>query len=480
MPVSHTLQSEVDSGVRVAGPGQHAPTAAGHRGARPRSSDPVSTSQVLAVAPTVQPAGARSEATPPSFSLVGKKVGRYVVDRLLGKGGMSTVWRAVHAELGGEVAIKVLAPEAVRGDEELERFFREAKVSAQLNHDHVVKVIDYARDPEVGSYIVMELLNGRSLDRVLTAEGPLEEGRSLALALQITDALIAAHANGIIHRDLKPANIFVTRTLGTEVVKVVDFGIAKLPSSDVSLTRPGEIFGTPLYMSPEQWDHKPITEASDIYSLGVVLYEMLAGKPPINGKAVTQLLVNVATTEPPPISSHRPSISADLDAIVQRCLRKRPNERFASMRDLRDALERVRDGLDLTHTMSSLGSAPWTVPPQPRTMRRALIGVATLLLALTAAVVTVSFTGHHASSPAPTDTAPPPEEMLPPPTLELPTPSETSPSASTAQPSSSAPTTRKAAPVTSVRRARPAPTPSHARAKSSAAPRGEDDLLRKD
>src|SRR6185369_12570703 len=111
--------------------------------------------------------GRPSERPPTSTNLVGRRVGRYVIDRFLGKGGMATVWRAVHEQLGGEVAIKILAPEAVRGEEELERFFREAKVSAQLNHDHVVKVIDFARDPSVGSYIVMELLNGRGLDRVL-------------------------------------------------------------------------------------------------------------------------------------------------------------------------------------------------------------------------------------------------------------------------------------------------------------------------
>src|SRR5262249_50624729 len=160
-----------------------------------------------------------------------------------------------------------------------------------------------------------------------------DESRALALALQMTDALAAAHAHGIVHRDLKPANIFVTRTLGAEVVKVVDFGIAKLPTSTMSLTRPGEIYGTPRYMSPEQWDNGPITEASDIYSLGVVLYEMLAGKAPISGPAWTQLAINVAMNEVQPIATHRPSISPALDAIVLRCLRKKANERFASMRE---------------------------------------------------------------------------------------------------------------------------------------------------
>lgn len=348
----------------------------------------------LAVATTMHPDGRKSDRAPPSNGLVGKRVGRYVVDRLLGKGGMATVWRAVHEQLGGEVAIKVLAPEAVRGEEELERFFREAKVSAQLNHDHVVKVIDFARDPNVGSYIVMELLNGRGLDRVLSAEGPLEESRAVAFALQITDALAAAHAHGIVHRDLKPANIFVTKTLNTEIVKVMDFGIAKTPmSTALALTRPGEIYGTPLYMSPEQWDNADITEASDIYSFGIVLYEMLAGKPPLNGSVLTELVKNVVLREPPPLTLHRPNISPELDAIVLRCLRKQPSQRFANMRELREALERAQNRFDVTHTMNGAGlSGRRTARPR----RPALFGFVTALgIGAVAAAATFAGVSWH-------------------------------------------------------------------------------------
>jgi eukaryotic-like serine/threonine-protein kinase len=425
--------------------------------------------------------------TPPDGSsptLAGKRIGRYVVDRLLGEGGMATVWRAVHEQLGGEVAIKILAPEAVRGEQELERFFREAKVCAQLNHDHVVKVIDFARDPDVGSYIVMELLNGRGLDRVLVEEGPLEEGRAVALALQITDALAAAHALDIVHRDLKPANIFVTRTLGTEIVKVMDFGIAKIPMSRaVALTRPGEIYGTPLYVSPEQWDNGPISEATDIYSLGVVLYEMLAGKPPLNGSALTELVKNVALGEPAPLASHRPTISPDLDAIVQQCLRKRPTERFASMRELRAALERVQCGLDVTHTMAGVDSSRAAVRPKRRGV---FVAVATVsfVVALAAAV---TFAGgrwrrHHSfpvtsnapTSVTPNDTAPPASQPAPTSTTEL---TSGALAVRTVTPKA------LAAPAPPpARRARPAPSTRvrPAGPSKSTSPPEEDDLLRKE
>ena len=405
-------------------------TTPGHRNARVREYD--STNQICGVTETIPPG---------SGSLVGRRIGRYVIDGLLGKGGMATVWRAVHAELGGEVAIKILAPEAVRGEEEIQRFFREAKVSAQLNHDHVVRVIDFARDPELGAYIVMELLRGLNLDRVLRAEGPLEEGRAVALALQIADALVAAHAHGIIHRDLKPANIFVTRTLGAEVVKVVDFGIAKVPTSSMSLTRPGEIYGTPRYMSPEQWEGAPITEASDIYSIGVVLYEMLAGKVPVTGPGWTQLAINVALNDIAPIATHRPGISPSIDAIVLRCLRKNPSERFGSMRELQEALERVRDGFDVTFPLPG-GSIPpisSDASPNPR-RRRSRWRFVPLLATIATVAAGIGYvsgrwpeslrllgSGRPASAPA---TAPMPTEA-PPPARALPAESpEASPKAS--------------------------------------------------
>jgi serine/threonine protein kinase len=306
----------------------------------------VDSSHVLAVATTIEPNSGvpsrRSPSLPPAEDLTGTKLGRYVIEGLLGRGGMATVWRAVHEELGGSVAIKVLDKRVVETEDAQERFLREAKVAARLNHDHVVKVIDFARDPVVGSYIVMELLDGRPLDRLL-ASGPLDEARAIALGLQIADALAAAHAMGIIHRDLKPGNVFVIRALGMEAVKVVDFGIAKLSiEKATALTRPGKLFGTPLYMSPEQWDNADVGPASDVYSLGVVLYEMLTGHLPISGSVMTEMAKNVALTSPRSLRTHRPNISPALDAVVLRCLEKDAKNRFASMAELTNALREAQ------------------------------------------------------------------------------------------------------------------------------------------
>lgn len=322
----------------------------------------VDSSHILAVATTIDPTPSGTPPRPrpsgpvPARSLVGTKLGRYVIEELLGRGGMATVWKARHEELGGFVAIKVLdqrideraeraRSSKAEGDDAQERFLREAKVSAQLNHDHVVKVIDFARDPEVGSYIVMELLSGLPLDRIIAAEAPLSESRTIAIALQIADALAAAHAVGIVHRDLKPGNVFVTRALGAELIKVVDFGIAKLSiDRATALTVPGKLFGTPLYMSPEQWDNAGVGPRSDIYSFGVVLYEMLTGRLPISGGAMTEMARNVALTSPKSMRAHRASISPALDALVLRCLAKEPEGRYASMTEVGAALRVLAAG----------------------------------------------------------------------------------------------------------------------------------------
>jgi serine/threonine-protein kinase len=300
----------------------------------------VDSTHLLAVAATVAPIvdgddDPTSRGPIPIADLSGVKLGNFVIEGLLGRGGMATVWSAVHQNLGSFVAIKILAPHITDTDEAQARFFREAKVSAQLAHAHVVKVIDFARDPNIGAYIVMERLSGDPLDRLLAETGPLPEERATSIALQIADALGAAHDLGIVHRDVKPANVFVTRSLGRDFVKVVDFGIAKLSlDRATALTRSGKLFGTPLYMSPEQWDDSEVGPASDIYSLGVVLYEMMTGRLPLSGSAMIEMAKQVALTQPRSMRVHRPELSSDIDAIVLRCLRKEPGERFASMAEL--------------------------------------------------------------------------------------------------------------------------------------------------
>jgi serine/threonine-protein kinase len=421
----------------------------------------VDSSHALAVATTIEPGGeAPSRTRVPLPSLVGTKLGKYVVRELVGKGGMATVWRAVHDELGGEFAIKILDKDAVDGDEGHERFLREAKVSARLNHAHVVKVIDFARDPLVGSYIVMELLSGEALDRVLAKEGPLDEKRAIGIGLQIADALSAAHALGIVHRDVKPANVFVTRALGAELVKVMDFGIAKLSvEKAVTLTRPGRLFGTPLYMSPEQWDNAGIGPASDVYSLGVVLYEMVTGRPPITGSAVTEMAKNVALTEPKSIRAVRPEISPAYDALVLRCLRKEPSERFATMQEVAAALEAAR-------------LAPRAAPRSPSRATTIAVGVAAAL-SVGAAAITL---GVRARSPR-SASAPPAATSL------GATDAPASPPSPAPPPSIAPETTSSAAPASpttpGTARSRPLRRDGGARAPASASTREDDDLLRK-
>ncbi|AKU98784.1 serine/threonine protein kinase [Labilithrix luteola] len=305
----------------------------------------IDDTDLLAVAATITPEQLATQKTAgANGDLVGRKLGKYVLKELIGRGATASVWSAEHQEIGGNVAVKVLDQRPVDGAEAHERFLREARVSAKLDHDHVVKVIDFGRDASVGSYIVMERLTGQPLDRLIAAEAPLDERRVVALALQVTDALGAAHALGIVHRDLKPGNIFLTRSLGTEVVKVVDFGIARVTFERATdLTGAGVVYGTPLYMSPEQWDNVGVGPASDIYALGVVLYEALTGRLPIAATAITEMAKKVALEEPPSMRATRPNLSPGVDAIVLRCLQKEPEDRFATMMDLADSLRELQD-----------------------------------------------------------------------------------------------------------------------------------------
>lgn len=414
--------------------------------------DGVSLDSVLAVAPTVTPTvGPRSDAI---LDLVGRKLGKYVVRELIGRGGMATVWGAVHEELGGVVAIKVLDARLLDGDAP-ERFLREARVSAQLNHDHVVKVFDFAKDPEFGSYIVMERLTGQPLDRVLASNGPLDERRVIAVAMQIADALGAAHESGIVHRDLKPGNVFMTRAFGSEVVKVVDFGIAGVSAERATvLTRSGAMFGTPLYMSPEQWDGIQVGPASDVYSLGVVMFEMLTGRLPISAGALTEMAKKVALQEAPSMLTVRPDLSPELDAIVLRCLRKQRSERFSSMRELTEALKNV--GAPRASRLAPAAS----IPPPARTEKgnKLVIAAVSGVVAL-AALLGLGLVGMRASNvqgAAPTQgfglAPPPPTTPLPPmsaPSSSAATSAVIAPSAdaSTPEPPRSAPkSTPKAAP----------------------------------
>ncbi len=309
-------------------------------GACPYDGTPVDSATAIAVASTINPSLKGLEASSEvERRLKGEAFGKYVVEELIGRGGMGTVYRVTHADLGNSFALKLMDHRIVDSADAHTRFLREARAAARIDHPNVIRVLDYARHPTLGSYLVMDLLVGTSLDKLLAAEGPLSEGRTIALGMQVCDALAAAHDEGVVHRDLKPANIFLTRGRGDETVKVMDFGVAKVAADAATLlTRPGTVIGTPLYMSPEQWDNRDIGPRSDIYSFGVVLYEMLTGRVPIRGAGITEVAKNLATTKPLPPRAIRPEISPAMEAIVLRCLEKEANDRFATMRDVSEAL----------------------------------------------------------------------------------------------------------------------------------------------
>jgi serine/threonine protein kinase len=287
-------------------------------------------------------------------------LGKYRVEHVLGQGGMGVVVAATHLDLAELFAIKFLLPEALESDQAVERFLREARAAARLKGEHVAKVHDVGRLESGAPYMVMEHLEGMDLDKVGRAHGPLPVEEAVLYVLQACDAVAEAHARGIVHRDLKPANLFLTqRHDGTACVKVLDFGISKQRTQDsLELTTTGMVLGSPLYMSPEQMIRsKEVDLRSDIWSMGVVLYKLLTGHAPFQAETLTELVGRVLQDTPMRPSQLRPDLSRALDAIVLRCLKKRPEQRFATMDALAAALRSLPLGPAVTLGRTALGSA---------------------------------------------------------------------------------------------------------------------------
>ena len=267
--------------------------------------------------------------------------GRYRLVELLGQGGMATIFRATDAQLGREVAVKVLHPQYGRDPDFVARFRQEAQAAASLSHPNIVAVYDFGTDAD-GPYIVMELVDGEDVATLLARNGPLPPRQAARLAAEVAHALAAAHARGIVHRDVKPGNILVS---SDGRVKVADFGIARA-WADARLTLPGVTLGSVHYFSPEQALGEQATEASDIYSLGVVLYELLTGRRPWEGDTPASVAMARVSAPPPLVSAVRPNVPPALQAIDQTALSPDPAARFPNAGAMAAALEAFLDASD--------------------------------------------------------------------------------------------------------------------------------------
>jgi serine/threonine protein kinase/formylglycine-generating enzyme required for sulfatase activity len=295
--------------------------------------------------------GAGTEEVPDSSdprSMIGARLGAYKITALLGEGGMGMVFRAEHQAIGREVALKVLHEELAGKKDVVERFFTEAKAVNRIKHENIIEITDFDTTAEGKSYFVMELLEGRSLSQTLQEEGPFDFGRAVRVGAQIADALEAAHKHEIVHRDLKPENVFlITRSGMRDFVKLLDFGIAKLTGGQagISKTRTGMIIGTPAYMSPEQAQGEAIDGRTDMYAWGIILYEMVTGRPPFGGENVSKILLAHVGSPPPPPHQYRPDLPAPLEALILKCLSKERTDRYANMVEAKAALYKAAEGL---------------------------------------------------------------------------------------------------------------------------------------
>ena len=278
--------------------------------------------------------------------------GRYRVIRRLGSGGMANVYLAEDEELGRRVAIKVLDDRHAKDEQFVERFRREAKNAASLSHPNIVSIYDRG-EAEGTFYIAMEYIEGRSLKELIVARGPLAIGQAVAYARQILGAIRFAHRKGIVHRDIKPHNVLAD---SDGRLKVTDFGIARAGAAS-QMTEAGSIIGTAQYLSPEQARGAPVDQRSDLYSVGVVLYELLTGSVPFTGDTPVEIAMKHISSVPEPPSAKRPEVPHDLDLVVLRALAKDPKERFQSAEEMDAELARVAAGLPVTDVTADAATA---------------------------------------------------------------------------------------------------------------------------
>ncbi len=273
-------------------------------------------------------------------TLIGQTLAnKYRIDERISEGGMGKVYRGTHVLMDKTVAVKVLHPSFAADEKIVARFSREARAASRISHPHALSVTDFGEDEEGRVFLVMEYLQGRTLKEIVRAEGPLNLERIVEIVRQVGGALQTAHEGGVIHRDLKSENIMLINTGGTDYAKVLDFGIAKIMEPegghDSELTAPNLVIGTPQYMSPEQCSQSAeIDSRSDLYSLGIIIYEMLAGRVPFSGESPTAIMLKQMQEPVPSIVDVRKDLPASIAQVVNRALAKEPNQRYQRVEEL--------------------------------------------------------------------------------------------------------------------------------------------------
>ena len=440
---------------------------------------------------TALPTPLASDAPSPGTILAGK----YEVVRELGRGGMGLVLEARHLRLGQNVAVKLLLPEMRFDREVTSRFEREARAAARLTGPHVARVLDVDILADQSPFLVMELLRGRELGEELDERGPLPVREAVSFVLEACSAMAEAHRMGIVHRDLKPANLFLADAGGRRTVKVLDFGISKVAGDiNANVTTTATAFGTPLYMSPEQVrSAKNVDARSDIWSLGVILYELLSGQPPFDAPSATAILAAIIADAPTPLSEIRTDVPAALSGAVMRALSKNPDTRYPDVASFAAAIAPSAGELAPSDAVPSVRVRPVDDPrsaksgnvgdelSEARTLLRTsgasrsafrwgILGGGAFAAVGVVAVLVFGRGSNVGAAPDPMGTASPQESTgasarpeAPPPIA----PTAAGPDVQIAPPApiaSATPTVTPAGPVPSARSGRPAPT---ARAPSS-------------
>ena len=329
-------------------------------------------------------------------------LGRYQILGELGRGGCGVVYRALDPGIGRTVAIKTILTDAqsASGAALRERFRREARSAGILSHPNIVTIHDFSESGDI-MFIAMEFIQGQTLGEKMAESGPLPLDVVLPVVRGAADALDYAHANNIVHRDVKPANLMLT-TSG--MVKVTDFGIAKMLDDEIGLTSTGMVIGTAQYMSPEQIAAKPATGRSDQFSLAVIAYEMLTGQKPFQGNSWASVMHQIMSVDPPPVSQHRQDLGDEVTTVLRKALSKDPEARYASCREFADELSHAVTGVTIQRTMPMPISEAMKQPlPPPRAERLA----ETVVMAPTGSAGTPD-TGQKMVAPLPTAAVPPP------------------------------------------------------------------------